>query len=350
MANIGVIYNQTDFSGISLTDFVGPIVATKVGTTLQLDYASGGYKNYFDFRNCFESYRITTNFSINANTTFGVGLKGDQVSSPRAINCVVDTRNNLFALRSSTTILASRPVTIIDTSNVQLYFKKERAKITCVLKADNKVYTIQSSSFTALDTRVGHFSFFMSEGTAFVSSLKFEVLEKTNISFLFIGDSITQGNALAKGEVRFANLYATRKGVLPENFSVHAGGSCKHIDLEGHILTMVRFQNPGNVYILLGDNDDYNDTSSWKPHRDAIISACSGIGVPSTNMTNTPEVVVSGYSLIKDAILANYANVVDLWTPLQSSGDPTLGNPIYYKPDNVHPNQLGNDVIQNQIP
>lgn len=349
---VGNIINITDFTNEVPTNLDGTLAAASTvnGTNLVLNSIGVlGQLYAVGFKNCWESWRIECTVKLSAGTIFGLGHFGQQTQWPVSSYLRLNTTDNTFSYRYNNTSFSSRTLSIPIGTDIHIQFTHSRSKNTLVLKMNGCVYTITKNGISFVDTRVGYPAMFLHGGSAEISNFKFDLLEEEFPTNVYIGASTCKGGALTNDERAWSQLYPRRKNIAPNMYNIHAAGASNHADLYAHIVTMLQHQTPSSVYLYMGSNDDYNNTASWLPTRQSIVTTLTNAGITVVNLTISPDVNDGQYYLIRDALNANFT-CVDMWTPLSIVGNDHFGNSIYYKPDGVHPNQIGHDLLQNQIP
>jgi hypothetical protein len=347
---VGNILNITDFTAKVPSVLNGTLAGSSTlnGTALVLNsIGSLGNLHAVGLKNCWENWRLKCTVKLSANTVFGLGQFGEQQSWAVNVFLKLSTVNNTFSYDSGGSLFTKNITLPVDTA-ITVELKHTRQKNSLKISFAGGTYVIENG-IGYVDFRVGYPSLFLNQGSAEVSSFSFDLLEEQYPTAVMVGASTAKGGALEKYERSWPHLYARRKGILPHVYNVHAAGASNHADLLACITTMLLYQTPVTVYLFCGSNDDYNNTSSWLPSRTAMVNALTTAGVSIVHLTIAPDVNNGQYYLIKDVLLANFT-CINVWTPLENSSTLTFGNPAYFKPDGVHPNAAGHDIIQNLIP
>lgn len=188
-------------------------------------------------------------------------------------------------------------------------------------------------------------SFFMYFYTGTFTVTHYEAaLPYTNISFAFIGDSITQGQTTDTYEHSYGQLLKT----LFSDGQVFAGRSSKTADI---ILTLpaIGILHPQKATIMIGINDIVTSTpnATIQANYATIIAGLQSYGIEVVLISILPNgnnVIINNNWLQSTYPLLKY---VDAWTALKNPATINM-NPAY-SGDSVHPNTAGHGLLFNTI-
>lgn len=184
-------------------------------------------------------------------------------------------------------------------------------------------------------------SFFMYFYTGTFTVTHYEAaIPYTNISFAFIGDSITQGQTTDTYEHSYGQLLKS----LFSDGQVFAGRSSKTADI---ILTLpaIGILHPQKVTIMIGINDVVTSVpnATIQANYATIISGLQSYGIEVVLLSILPNgnnVIINNNWLQSTYPSLQY---VDLWTALKNPATINM-NPAYSS-DSVHPNTDGHNLI-----
>lgn len=357
MNSYGIIFNRSNWT--SLSGISGTTNNSLQAGKLIIGYSGAvdtGYLKVDNTKSVFENYIIRVKCSITGGSggyDFGVGIVSEQ--STKSVSYYSRVANNVLSIGSHPNIQSTSVFSPLKqktfsgdvSSTIELAFSHKRHKYGAFLKINNTFHSVELPG--TLEVSVGSFALFLKAGSITIQELSIDVLDNISPKFLCIGDSITRGRYLNKIGKGWMQKLAELRNILPHEYVLHAAGSARHIDLASHAAIIGDLnQNAENVFILLGDNDDYNNSSSWKPYRQDILDALYS-SQNIYNLTNTPEVSDPGYSIIKNLILSDFENTINIWQPLQRYDNNNLAVASYYMPDGVHPNESGCAIIASTI-
>lgn len=304
---------------------------------------------YPDIKHSFDTFNISCDIEIIPNYyDIEIGLIGVQQrwSSNTLVSIKSAGETTTISLHSAEGAIVrfTKNIPVLFTGMLQIRIVYSELCWKILLVNDDLTYTFTHKYNREIGN--GHvtssFALRCGVGPIVIKALSIEVPILTG-GTLFIGDSITWGSTRPFGAVTFPERYANAHA----NVSVFASGSANSVDIVNSI-EAINLLQPSKLFILIGDNDDYNDTAAFTYRITAILSALSPLVDQIYLFNLTPEISDTGYKALSNAVMAVAvpANVIklDSWTALARVDNPDLVRPECVT-DGVHLTQYGHDQI-----
>lgn len=309
-----------------------------------------------DVRHSFASFNISVDLDITDPAyNIEIGLKGKQLNWPtNTLFRIVRTGNNTTVSLGGQQGVSTRfteilPKVLTGLVKVRINYESLQWNISIIYQGSeyNYTYRYQRPAVNGHVTSVFAFNNF--GGTCTIKKFIIDVPILKGQA-LFVGDSITWGSNRPFGSRTFAEQYNANDAKC----SVFASGSVASQDVM-LCYKAIELLAPSEIYLLVGDNDDYNNPSSFQSNIETILDdwfntlPANGVPTPIVTLMNlTPELTDSGYAALRDVIdamvLPEPHRKVDSWRALARGDMPDLVYPDYVA-DHVHLSGEGHNKI-----